>query len=530
MIYLRLVLLLTVLLLVSSSSLAQYSVGWIYDAPDTVNGFSIGDLDNDGLKEIVLHCSRGPLVVLSHDKSVRWSLQAPPGAQLRGSPGIANLDQDPTLEVVVEWYGYGVCVYDWDSTLVWCDTTVFGTGNYGSAPAMADVNNDDTVEVLVADYLGHITCFNGQTGDIVWQYVPAPSDSDVFLGHPTVEDLDHDGAYEVLAYGSDPGLVHCVNGEDGSLKWLYNVWVNNSDYAFGTGPGVADIDGDSLEEVIIVGYSAGKIIALEHNGTFKWEYNAGDFYGDYFQFTSPSIADVDTSSPGLEVVACGETDNVYVISNSGDEQWARLYNGGEWQPSLSDLDEDGRFEIIAATWSDTLLVLDADSRTTEWTFSTDDNGFFWPYALIDDIDNDNLAELITADWATQKLYMLDLECGLNGAWPTFMHNNRRTGHPDDLPVGIEEVSSNRPLPNRLSLAAYPNPCHGPLTVEYTLPRSSAMSLHIYDVAGRKIRTLYSGQRKTGTYAARVGNLNSGVYFLKFAAAGSAATLKIVMTQ
>ena len=530
MTYLRLSLLLMSILLVSSSSLAQYSVGWIYDTPDTINGFSIGDLDNDGLKEIVIHCSRGPVIVLNHDKSVRWILEAPTGAQLRGSPGIANLDQDPTLEVIVEWYGYGVCVYNSDSTLVWCDTTVSGTGDYGSAPAIADVNNDDTVEVLVADYFGHITCFNGQTGTIVWQYVPAPGDSDVFLGHPTIEDLDHDGAYEVLAYGTNPGLVHCVNGEDGSLKWLYNVWVNNFDYAFGTGPGVADIDGDSLEEVIIVGYSAGKIIALEDDGNFKWEYDAGGLYGDYFQYTSPSIADVDTSSPGLEVVACGKTDNIYVLNNSGTEQWARAYSGGEWQPSLSDLDEDGRYEIIAATWADSLLVLDPNSRTTEWSFSTGDNGFFWPYALIDDIDNDNLAELITGDWTTRKLYMLDLECGLNGAWPTFMHNNRRTGHPDDLPVGIEEVSSNRPLPNRLSLAAYPNPCHGPLTVEYTLPRSSAMSLHIYDVAGRKIRTLYSGQRKTGTYAARVGNLNSGVYFLKFAAAGSAATLKIVMTQ
>jgi len=216
MTYLRLSLLLMSIMLASSSSLAQYTVGWIYDAPDTINGFSIGDLDNDGFKEIVVHCSNGPVVVLNHDMSIRWILQAPLGARLHGSPGIANLDQDPTLEVIVEWYGYGVCVYNSDSTLAWCDTTVFGTGDYGSAPAIADVNNDDTLEVVVADYFGHITCFNGQTGDIVWQYVPAPADSDVFLGHPTIEDLDHDGVYEVLAYGSDPGLVHCVNGENGS--------------------------------------------------------------------------------------------------------------------------------------------------------------------------------------------------------------------------------------------------------------------------------------------------------------------------
>lgn len=518
------------LLVSSSSSLAQYSVGWIYDAPDTVNGFAIGDLDNDGHKEIVIQCSRGPVVALNHDKSVRWTIHAPPGAQLRGSPGIANLDPDPTLEVIVEWFGYGVCVYDWDSTLAWCDTTVSGTGGYGSAPAIADVNNDDTVDVVVADYLGHITCFNGQTGNVVWRYVPAPGDSDVFLGHATIEDLDHDGTYEVLAYGTDPGMVHCVNGEDGSLKWLYSVWANNEDYAYGTGPGVADIDGDSLGEVAIVGYSAGKIITLEETGSFKWEYTAGDLYGDYFQFTSPSIADVDASSPGLEVVACGETDNVYVINNSGDAQWVRYYGGGEWQPSLSDLDEDGRFEIIAGTWFDTLFVLDANSKTTEWTFSTGDNGFFWPYALIDDIDNDNLAELITSDWTAKKLYMLDLECGLNGAWPTFMHNNRRTGHPDDLPVGIEEVTSDRAVPDRPSVIGYPNPCHGLLTVEYTLPRSCEMSLQIYDVAGRKIRTLHSGQRRPGVYTTGVQNLTSGVYFLNLAAGGSTATLKIIMTQ
>ncbi len=68
--------------------------------------------------------------------------------------------------------------------------------------------------------------------------------------------------------------------------------------------------------------------------------------------------------------------------------------------------------------------------------------------------------------------------------------------PNGGSVGIRE----KPAPAGFALLSnYPNPFNPATTIAYTLDRSSRVSLEIYDMTGRKVRTLFSGIQPAGRW-------------------------------
>jgi hypothetical protein len=54
-------------------------------------------------------------------------------------------------------------------------------------------------------------------------------------------------------------------------------------------------------------------------------------------------------------------------------------------------------------------------------------------------------------------------------------------------------------PERYSLAQnYPNPFNSNTEIKFTLPKTSAIEINIYDIAGRKVKMLISGMQESGT--------------------------------
>jgi hypothetical protein len=85
------------------------------------------------------------------------------------------------------------------------------------------------------------------------------------------------------------------------------------------------------------------------------------------------------------------------------------------------------------------------------------------------------------------------------------------------------------LPGRLGLAVVSaNPASGPMRLHYALPQASEISLRVYDLRGRAVRTLASGHGEAGGHTAdwdgrddRGVTLPSGTYFARLDAAGAA---------
>jgi hypothetical protein len=92
-----------------------------------------------------------------------------------------------------------------------------------------------------------------------------------------------------------------------------------------------------------------------------------------------------------------------------------------------------------------------------------------------------------------------------------------------------------PLPERLDLTARPNPLSVGTTLRLALPMEAEISLDIYDVQGRKVKTLVSGGMNAGYYSADwngtddTGNrVGSGVYFCRLSVNGRQMIMRKLM--
>ncbi len=79
---------------------------------------------------------------------------------------------------------------------------------------------------------------------------------------------------------------------------------------------------------------------------------------------------------------------------------------------------------------------------------------------------------------------------------------------------------------------YPNPADESLTIHYELTQNATVKLHIYDVAGRLVETLVSGEQTAGRHSVRWDSsvAATGVYLLRLEVDGEAITKRAVISR
>ena len=95
----------------------------------------------------------------------------------------------------------------------------------------------------------------------------------------------------------------------------------------------------------------------------------------------------------------------------------------------------------------------------------------------------------------------------------------------------DEVIVDRDVTEVELLGTYPNPARQRATVRYALPEVQDVTVRLYDVLGRQVRTVVSGKQK-GRHQRTldVAPLPSGVYFLRLRAGGQTRTQKLTIVQ
>ncbi len=104
------------------------------------------------------------------------------------------------------------------------------------------------------------------------------------------------------------------------------------------------------------------------------------------------------------------------------------------------------------------------------------------------------------------------------------------------PLGIAENEST--LPTEFALhPAYPNPFNPVTTLRYDLPQRADVTLTIYDILGREVRTLVQGAQAAGYQSVTWGGsddrgqpVSSGVYLYRIEAEGFSETRKMVLLK
>jgi len=92
---------------------------------------------------------------------------------------------------------------------------------------------------------------------------------------------------------------------------------------------------------------------------------------------------------------------------------------------------------------------------------------------------------------------------------------------------VEELS-NTLFP--ADIQCYPNPFREQTVFEYTIPESSQVNISIYDVNGKKVRTLFRGTRTAGSYREifRAEDLPPAFYYYRLEVAGEKKYFKTGM--
>jgi len=101
-----------------------------------------------------------------------------------------------------------------------------------------------------------------------------------------------------------------------------------------------------------------------------------------------------------------------------------------------------------------------------------------------------------------------------------------------ISTGVEE--DNNEVPTEFLLSQnYPNPFNSSSTIKYSIPKSSQVTLKIFNTLGQEIEAIVNEEKTIGTYeinwdaASTTGGLPSGVYFYQLRAGGFVETKKML---
>lgn len=231
-----------------------------------------------------------------------------------------------------------------------------------------------------------------QTPSIVWQYYTgAPA-----FGSAAAADMDDDGFYEIVftTYTND-GRAHCLNAEDGSVSWIYDIG-GCGDVA----PLIYDVDNDDTLDVIINGSCNPTIFCINGStGQLKWSQPSGG--GD----SPPTIADIDGDGT-YEIFFCNFNGQlrIYNAENGTTDKIIQVDPTGgpiQTEPSLVDVNNDNRLDIIMANHFNVtglyIWAYDYITEDTIWTnFMADTSSTYNAYhaGAVADIDSDGNLEYV----------------------------------------------------------------------------------------------------------------------------------------
>lgn len=111
-------------------------------------------------------------------------------------------------------------------------------------------------------------------------------------------------------------------------------------------------------------------------------------------------------------------------------------------------------------------------------------------------------------------------------------------YPDELKsyqqnaTAIRTVDQNQ-IPERFVLEQnYPNPFNPTTTIRYSVPKSSFVTIKVYDVLGNEVKTLVSERKAAGNHfvSFNAANLASGVYFYRMEAGNYFSTKKLILMK
>jgi subtilisin family serine protease len=313
--------------------------GWPVETSRRNHAKVLADLDGDGRLELVAYAQEYSATQVAESRELavyrddgqlirKWELPwcGFTNALQKIFPAVANIDDDPELEIVVVSGCREIAAYDFRSAAPkWRAST---EAPILSSPVIGDVDGRDGPDVVVAaaaengSEQGGVYIFNGR-GErwLGWPVLEEYS----FTTPPALGDLDQDGRLEIVLSSIKPAAVHVLQWDgfeaDGWPRPLSRVSWHNS-------VGVADVDNDGRPDVLLTAPGYANLVVVLSDITFAGGISAFDFAGE-------------------EIRISGNTSFKARLLESATGRWHRA-----GPAVICDLDGDGRMDLLSASLLD----------------------------------------------------------------------------------------------------------------------------------------------------------------------------------
>ncbi|UCG44162.1 MAG: VCBS repeat-containing protein [candidate division WOR-3 bacterium] len=487
--------------------------GWPVRVPCHPNfspsrGAALADLDGDGRLEVICGSTSGRLYVWRYDGTPFPGWPRSLSAMNQYAPAVADVDLDGEYEIAVTTRGMtsGGQVYLFSESGAnepgWPVSGLVG-GNFSDSPTLADIDGDDTLEVIVGerDYpVGHLHVLrhDGKEQPGAW---PCSLDHVPAMG-AAVADINLDRAQEII-YSSYNSLYAFM--ADGSMLPGWPVTMPNGRNFSYQSPALADVDGDDTLEIFVALHKAGGgCYAFRHDGTVRAGWPA---VFPRWTYCPPTVADLYRDGElkvvcGLQGIIGGTADVLYAYDDKADTLAGFPVfgqGGAECNMTVADVDGDADMEVIYTsnmmTSADSLGYLYAvhhdGSPVSGWPLRP--RGFtYLNGATVADVDGDDSLDIIAVSACGGEMDVTIWEAGvpfsrMSWEWPTYQFDMRRTGRYRTATTALSGQGL-RPCSGS-GFRMSPNPARAGQSVEFTTGNVRLSSAELYDRGGRILERL-----------------------------------------
>lgn len=290
-----------------------------------------------------------------------------------------------------------------------------GAPAFGSAAA-ADMDGDGFYEIVFTTYTndGRAHCLNAEDGSVKWIY-DIGGCGDVA---PLIYDADNDDTLDVIINGSCNPTLFCINGATGQLIWSVPSGGGDSP------PSVTNIDSDTFPEFFFCNFNGELRIVNGENGSVNKTITV-DPHGSAIQ-TEPALVDVNTDGR-LDIIMASHYNlsSLYVWAYdyvTEDTIWTNVMNDSSTynayhSGAVADVDGNGDLEYVIGSNNGLVRALNVQNGSVLWSRGIPESCM--GAISIADLDGDGTLEVVVTnnDWITfdERIWVLDGATG-NTEW------------------------------------------------------------------------------------------------------------------
>jgi hypothetical protein len=423
-------------------------------APQPFAGVAVGDVYNDGGREVVAAFPDGQVALLNSNlglKNGAWPRGAG-GGPVHSAPTLADLNGDGRLEIITTsesgevnvWYPDGSNYAGWpQSSHPMASNFLPG---FFSGVAVGDLFGDGGKE-LVAGSWDHTLYAWGSHGNLLGGY---PINLfDTIWDTPALADMEHLGQMDIIE-GSDSSGGATEPYPAGGVYWGFRPnggrlgWTQTTDQTPWASVAVADLH-NTHDNAIIAGSGlfyndpAGHGVNVWGNdGAHQWTGGTGGR-----NFASPAVGYLQgPTGTEKDVVETSQDGAVYVWDANGHLLWSQNPGRGNLfgSPIIAPVDGSGRNGVWICA-GDHLVAYDAAGNIVSDTRLA---GGCWTNPTVASLDGHTLSVIVTTQGslnsAQNENHWVVAAYGIPGTnasmldpvaksqWPTFHGNMQRTGN------------------------------------------------------------------------------------------------------